>query len=179
MLRTALRGVTSAIVVAARLLTGRRLGATRAKQDFRDWICAADADPAELSELHRRMLRDKARRLIDREAALIARGQRSRDLGWIAQEIPATHSQAVAVRALALHTGASVTPEYPSGFPERLRARRETTAHHLDGLRQDSAHNSARALRIAHARAASLALRLALAWQRPCAPRAPASTRLA
>lgn len=76
--------------------------------DFTGWAFADDGDPDALGELHRRALRDRARRALERDAAALARGaalHRSA-LRWAAQQLPADHPHARAVRALAHRTRA-------------------------------------------------------------------------
>lgn len=146
--------------------------------DFLAWAWADDAHPDDLGELHRRALRDRARRALDRDAAEVARGipRRAADLEWAAQHLPSDHPRRAAVRALAARTG--VPLEYVP-LRERaasLRAERQHAARELTALITASVPL---ALREAHTGAAIAALRAAVIQRVTRAPRAPAPVRLA
>jgi hypothetical protein len=175
----ATRGVTHAFAAAARLLKLNRAPAPSAPDEFRKWLWADDGDLEELGELNRRMMRDRALRLLDREAELIARGHRSRDLAWIAQELPATHPRRAAVRAFAFRIGVPLAFEYSKAHRARLRARLEAAAQRLDELDSTQTRAAGRSMRDAHELSATLALQLAFPWRRALDPRAPAADRLA
>lgn len=181
---TAARGVTDDLASAVPLLTGHLATETATEaespaDDFRSWIWADDDDADALGELHRRKLRDTARRLIDREADTIARGGQPRDLAWLAQEIPEQHPRYALVRALARQTGTPLTPQYPNGDAARRHARRVREAAHLGSLLQQFQRAAAHVMRSAHHRSAAFALRLAQPWRRATTPRAPACPGLA
>jgi len=145
---------------------------------FLAWAWTDDAHPDDLGELHRSALRDRARQVLDRDAAEIARGipRRAADLEWAAQQLPTDRPRRAAVRALAARTGAPL--EYVP-LPDRaasLRAEREQAARELTALVTASVPL---ALREAHAGATVAALRAAVVQRVTHAPRAPARRRLA
>jgi hypothetical protein len=87
--------------------------------NFTAWMWADDGDADGIGELHRRFLRDRARRALERDAAALARGralQRS-TLTWTAQSLPTDHPRRRAVLALALRTRTPIEP-----MPARLQA---------------------------------------------------------
>ncbi|TFV81988.1 hypothetical protein E4V99_13685 [Microbacterium sp. dk485] len=154
--------------------------ATRAElhaADFLAWALAEDAHLESNGELHRRALRDRAARALDRDAAAIARGipARRSDLEWLAQQLPEDHPHRAAVRALAQRSG---VPASSAPAQERIAALRAACEHAAAELRALMAAAVPLALRAAHAGAARAALRAVAAWRRPCAPRAPAPAGL-
>ena len=147
-------------------------------RDFIAWAWADDAHPDGLGELHRRALRDRARRALDRDAAEIAWGipRRAADLEWAAQQLPTDHPRRAAVRALASRTGAPLEYVPLRERAASLRAEREHAARELTALITASVPL---ALREAHTGATIAALRAAVVQRVIRAPRAPAPVRLA
>lgn len=144
---------------------------------FLVWARGEDAHPDDLGELQRRALRDRARRAMDAEAAAVARGipARSDSLEWLAQQLPDDHPNRAAVRALAQRTG---VPTHTISLRERratLIAARDRASAELRAMISAAVPL---ALREAHARAATAALRAAPVWRLPRAPRAPAPAGL-
>lgn len=145
--------------------------------DFLAWLQSEDAHTDNPGELHRRALRDRARRALDRDAAAIARGIPARPaaLEWVAQQLPDEHPHRAAVRALAQRSG---VPAEPLPMPERAAAHRAERERAGVELRALITAAVALALREAHARAANAALRAGAVWRLPRAPRAPAPVGL-
>jgi hypothetical protein len=140
--------------------------------DFLAWVRGEDAHPDSLGELHRRALRDRASRALDHDAAAIARGIPARpgDLEWVAQQLPTDNPHRAAVRALAQRAGVLANPATMRERTAALRAARERAAVELRAL---IALAVPLALREAHARADTAALRAVAVWRLPRAPRAP------
>lgn len=145
--------------------------------DFLAWALADDAHPDDLGELNRRALRDRARRAMDADAEAIARGipARGESLEWLAHQLPDYHPRRAAVRALARRAGA---PARPIPLRERRAALIAARDRACAELRAMISAAVPLALREAHARAATAALRVAPVWRLPRAPRAPAPAGL-
>lgn len=144
---------------------------------FLEWVQAADAHPDDLGELHRRALRDRARRVMDADAAAVALGMPARrdSLEWLARQLPDDHPNRAAVLALAQRAG---VPTRAISLRERRTALIAARDRASAELRAMISAAVPLALREAHARAATAALRAAPAWWLPRAPRAPAPAGL-
>lgn len=144
---------------------------------FLDWALQQDAHPDALGELPRRALRDRARRRMEADAAAVARGipARSESLEWLAQQLPDDHPHRAAVQALAQRAG---VPTRTISLRERRAALMAARDRASAELRAMISAAVALALREAHARAATAALRAAPVWRLPRAPRAPAPAGL-
>ncbi|MFF0910135.1 hypothetical protein ACFWZW_05530 [Microbacterium enclense] len=147
------------------------------RASFLEWVRADDAHADDLGELHRRALRDRARRVMDAEAAAVVRGipARSDSLEWFAQQLPDDHPNRAAVRALAQRAGISTRAISLRERRAALIAARDRASAELRAMIFAAVPL---ALREAHARAATAALRAAPVWRLPRAPRAPAPTGL-
>lgn len=134
--------------------------------DFLAWALADDAHPDDLGELHRRALRDRARRAMDADAEAIARGipARRASLEWLAQQLPNNHPNRAAVRALARRAGMPVRPIPLHERRAALIAARDRACAELRAMISAAVPL---ALREAHARAATASLRSAPVWRLP------------
>jgi hypothetical protein len=148
-----------------------------AADDFTAWVWADDDDPDALGELHRRTMRDRARRQLDREAAALARGatlHRSA-LAWAARQLPAGHPHARTVRALAHRAG--VTNDLPTGTLG-AELRRAARAALSAALCASTAAHTPTAIRAAEHRAAAI-MRPPIRATAHRPPRAPSRAGLA